>query len=141
MAEENEYTMGEATITNPAGIHARPSALIVKKCSESGYAGKAYVKVAGRKDDYCRADSIMGLMGMEAKPGDRVLLKIRGTGSEAKQFCRELSDFISADEERMPELFKKEMGIEWSTGHKDETRLLTKILKGVFNAFDFHKTG
>lgn len=73
----------KAVIQNEAGIHCRPSAVIVK--AMAGYKGEIVVKTdAGEAD--CR--SIMGLLCLAMEHDAEV--SIRVTGPEEESICDEL---------------------------------------------------
>ena len=64
------------TITNPAGLHARPAALIVQR-AKSFDADVTIVK--GGKT--ANAKSVMSLLALGAATGDSVMISARGAGS------------------------------------------------------------
>ncbi|MEI6385364.1 MAG: HPr family phosphocarrier protein [Spirochaetota bacterium] len=66
------------TIGNRAGIHARPSALIVQTASK--YASKIWL---GKGNDKINAKSIMGVMTLGASFGSQI--RIIAEGADEKQ--------------------------------------------------------
>ncbi len=65
------------TVTNKAGIHARPSALIVKTASQ--YASDVFLSCDGTE---VNAKSIMSVMMLAAAMGSEVLIRIEGPDDE-----------------------------------------------------------
>lgn len=62
----------EFKITDPIGIHARPAALLVNLVKELG------VDVEIEKNSKtAKANSLIGLMGLAAKAGDTVKVKVQ----------------------------------------------------------------
>lgn len=59
------------------GIHARPAGLLVKEVKK--YESKVIVRRNGRE---AAADSIIGLMGLGAKSGDRLEVEVSGQDEE-----------------------------------------------------------
>lgn len=65
-------------ITDPEGIHARPAGLLVK---EAGKYKSAITLVKGEKKG--DAKRIFAVMGLVAKKGDSITLKIEGEDEDA----------------------------------------------------------
>lgn len=61
------------TITDPAGIHARPAGILVKKTQP--YASEVTL-VKG--DKQANAKSMLSVMGLGAKNGETVTVKVEG---------------------------------------------------------------
>jgi phosphocarrier protein HPr len=76
-----------AVIRNGAGIHCRPSAVIVKAIR--GYAGS--VLVHGASGD-CDPRSIMALLGLGLQHGDRVTVSV--SGPDEDEVCKMLADLF-----------------------------------------------
>lgn len=76
-----------ATIRNSAGIHCRPSAVIIK--TVSGYAGKVEVS-AGAGDVDLR--SMLALVSLGLERGARVTVRV--TGPDEESFCDELVELF-----------------------------------------------
>ena len=66
------------TITDPAGIHARPAGILVKEIKN--YAGTTVTVTKGDKS--VNALKLMALMGMGIKQGDTVTVSIEGENEE-----------------------------------------------------------
>ncbi|MBN2510180.1 MAG: HPr family phosphocarrier protein [Spirochaetales bacterium] len=73
----------EATIRNCAGIHVRPSGVIIQEAAR--YTGKILVKGKGME---INLTNIMGLIAMGLEKGDRVTISVEGP--EEEQTAREL---------------------------------------------------
>ncbi|MBN1242470.1 MAG: HPr family phosphocarrier protein [Spirochaetales bacterium] len=71
-------TEREVTITNRAGIHARPAALIVQTAGK--FASRVHLKKGG---DSINAKSIMGILTLGASYGTPVLIAAEGPDEEA----------------------------------------------------------
>ncbi len=65
------------TVTNKAGIHARPSALIVKTASQ--YESEVFLSCEGTE---VNAKSIMSVMMLAAAQGSEVLIRTEGPDEE-----------------------------------------------------------
>ncbi len=61
------------TVTNPKGLHARPSALLVKTAME--FESDIFLSNEGNTAD---AKSVLGIMTLCAKAGTELILKIEG---------------------------------------------------------------
>jgi len=68
-----------ATIANSAGIHCRPSALIVKEFED--YSGT--VRISNGRGE-CDVSSVMQLLSLEMQPGDRVTVEVDGEDEARK---------------------------------------------------------
>lgn len=87
-AETGEELREELELRNEVGLHARPAALLAR--SLAGL--RAEVKVRLR-DNEADAASVLGLMGLGARKGDRVVLSASGAdAAEALRRIRELAD-------------------------------------------------
>jgi len=66
------------TVASTSGLHARPAALFVQACKESG------CKITAQKGDgkQVNAASVLGVMGLGAKFGDEILLTADGDNPE-----------------------------------------------------------
>lgn len=67
-----------ATIASSVGLHARPAALFVQKASGSGLD----VLIARPGDEPVDATSILGVMALGAKHGERVEVTAEGEGAD-----------------------------------------------------------
>lgn len=63
----------QIVVTNPKGLHARPSALLVKRAME--FSSDITLLNDGREAD---AKSVLGIMTLCAKAGTELTLKING---------------------------------------------------------------
>ena len=73
----------DALVQNKYGIHCRPSGLIAKAAQEYASA----VRVCRLDDDReVDAESVLGLMGLGLRAGDRVRISVEGPDAEAA--CR-----------------------------------------------------
>lgn len=75
------------TVTNKAGIHARPSALIVKTASQ--YESDVFLSCEGTE---VNAKSIMSVMMLAAAQGSEVL--IRTEGADEKDVMKSIIDLF-----------------------------------------------
>lgn len=75
------------TITDPAGIHARPATLLIKQAG----AFKSSIKIAkdGKEAD---AKRIFGVMGLGAKQGETITIKAEGEDED--DAIKDLSEFL-----------------------------------------------
>ncbi len=80
-----------ATIKNSAGIHCRPSALIIK--AASAYAGKIQVDSPGHGT--CTLRSVLDLISLGLEHGARVVIRVEGEDEAA--FCRKLADLFETE--------------------------------------------
>ena len=76
------------TISDPAGIHARPAGVLVKEIKNWG--GSVTVTKDGKSVD---ARKLMALLGRGARAGDVVTVRVEGEGEEEiaaklEEFCR-----------------------------------------------------
>lgn len=74
-------------IQDKNGIHARPAGLLVKEVKQ--YESSIIVRKDGRE---APADSIIGLMGLGAKAGDRLEVEI--SGEDEEKACAGLEAFF-----------------------------------------------
>ncbi len=82
-------TKAEVEVINPAGMHTRPAAEIVKVASR--YASKVFIEVDGYS---VNAKSIIGLMTLPAEQGTKV--RIIAEGPDEHQVVQELIDLFNA---------------------------------------------
>ena len=75
------------TITDTAGIHARPAALLVKKAQE--FESDLTIEVNGHS---ASAKGILGIMGLGAKHGDT--LTVTATGSDEDKAAAAVKSFL-----------------------------------------------
>ena len=68
----------EFTITDPIGIHARPAALLVNMVKGLGL--DVEIEKAGKT---AKANSLIGLMGLAAKAGDTIKVRLADGNEEA----------------------------------------------------------
>lgn len=80
----------KATIKNSAGIHCRPSALIIK--SAANYAGKIAVQSS---HGTCDLRSVLDLISMGLEKGARITVSVNGPDEEA--FCQKLIDLFETE--------------------------------------------
>ena len=66
------------TLTDPAGIHARPAALLVKKVTP--YASEITLVKDGKT---AVAKSMLSIMGLQAKNGETVTVQAEGADEES----------------------------------------------------------
>jgi len=76
----------EATIRNPFGFHARPSAFITKLSSQ--YSGEVYL-TNPRMQMRESAKNVMNVLMMECRCGDRVLFEINTDNTEPSYLAAE----------------------------------------------------
>lgn len=65
------------TLTDPAGIHARPAALLIKKTQP--YASEITLVKDGKT---ANAKSMLSIMGLSAKNGETVTVQAEGADEE-----------------------------------------------------------
>ncbi len=65
------------TITDPAGIHARPAGLLVKQAQP--YASEVSIVKAEKT---ANAKSMLSVMGLGAKSGDTVIVRAEGADED-----------------------------------------------------------
>lgn len=66
------------TVSSPEGFHARPAADFAKACTGIS----AVVKVSRPGFDSVRGDSVLSLMTLGAKQGDKLLIQVSGEQEE-----------------------------------------------------------
>jgi PTS hybrid protein len=76
--EEEQQIVEELTLANEVGLHARPAALLAR--SLTGLQAKVSVALGDKEAD---AASVLGVMGLGARKGDRIVL--RASGPDARQ--------------------------------------------------------
>lgn len=87
-AEAGEELREELELRNEVGLHARPAALLAR--SLAGLRAEVKVRLGDNEAD---AASVLGLMGLGARKGDRVVLSASGAdAAEALRRIRELAD-------------------------------------------------
>lgn len=79
------------TVASRVGLHARPAAVFVKAAS----AAPVPVTIAKEGKDPVSARSILAVLGLDVRQGDRVTIVADGTGAEAT--LDELEALLSAD--------------------------------------------
>jgi phosphotransferase system HPr (HPr) family protein len=79
-----------ATIHNAAGIHCRPSAVIVK--AMQGYTGRVEILHEGHE---CSPLSVMGLIGLALEQGAEIKVRVDGEDEEAK--CEQLVELFQTE--------------------------------------------
>jgi PTS hybrid protein len=78
----------EIELTNDIGLHARPAALLAR--SLTGLTADVTVRLGDKEAD---ARSVLGLLGLAARKGDRLVVSARGEqAAEAITRIRELAD-------------------------------------------------
>ncbi|MDD2414002.1 MAG: HPr family phosphocarrier protein [Eubacteriaceae bacterium] len=75
------------TVTDPAGIHARPAGLLVKQAQP--YASEVSIE---KEDKTANAKSMLSVMGLGAKNGDTV--KVVAEGADEDNAIAELEAFF-----------------------------------------------
>ncbi|MDO4289119.1 MAG: HPr family phosphocarrier protein [Eubacterium sp.] len=75
------------TLTDPAGIHARPASLLVKKTQP--YASEISLV---KEDKTANAKSMLSIMGLSAKNGETVT--VRAEGADEETAIAELETFF-----------------------------------------------
>jgi len=80
------------TIASRVGLHARPAAIFVQTVSGAGIP----VQIGRPGDEPVDAASILGVMGLGAKHGERVVLAA-ADGDAAEQILDELVALLSRD--------------------------------------------
>ncbi len=68
----------QLTLTNSAGLHARPAALLVQTVAR--FQAHIQVLIAGKQVD---ASSITGILSLGARQGDTITLRASGTDADA----------------------------------------------------------
>lgn len=68
----------EITITNPAGLHARPAALFVKRAKASS----SKITVAANQKGPVNATSMLGILKLGATEGTTVSIEVEGDDAE-----------------------------------------------------------
>jgi multiphosphoryl transfer protein len=68
----------DVRITNPAGLHARPAAIVVERAR--AFAAEISIQANGRR---ANARSITALLGLGAAVGDEVRIVARGSDAQS----------------------------------------------------------
>lgn len=77
-------------ITDPEGIHARPAGMLVKEAA--GFQSKILIAKDGKEVD---AKRIFGVMGLAAKQGQEITLRIEGADEDTAS--EKLEAFLKAN--------------------------------------------
>jgi phosphocarrier protein FPr len=77
------------TITNPAGLHARPAAIVVERARS--YAAEIAIETRGRR---ANARSITALLSLGAATGDRI--RIIGRGADARAAVNAVAEIVTS---------------------------------------------
>jgi PTS hybrid protein len=77
-AADSASVSAEVELTNEIGLHARPAALLVR--SLTGLAADVTVRLGDKETD---ARSVVGLMGLAARKGDRLVVSASGEQARA----------------------------------------------------------
>ncbi len=80
----------EVHIKNKSGLHARPASLFVNK--SNNFKSEITIVFNGKE---VQAKSILGVMGIGAKQGSKVIL--RAKGEDAYDAVEQLSSFLEKD--------------------------------------------
>ena len=86
-ASAGEVSSGPLTVSNPSGLHARPSAVLTSRAKQ--FAADVRLR---RGQDEVNARSVVGIMGLEIAHGDRI--EIVASGSDADEAVRALSQLV-----------------------------------------------
>lgn len=105
--QENGYTTSETIVGDELGLHARPSALIVKKCHS--YEKEVYLTKTENPDEKYNCKHIMKLMTMEAQHKTPIKIYVQGIDDKAKKVCQDVLFVLSADLETIAEEFDREV--------------------------------
>jgi phosphotransferase system HPr (HPr) family protein len=76
-----------ATVRNAAGIHCRPSAVIVKSLAD--YEGQVTIEKDGKRSDL---RSVISLISLALTEGQQVTVRVKGPDEEA--VCRSVVELI-----------------------------------------------
>ncbi|WP_054522587.1 HPr family phosphocarrier protein [Thermanaerothrix daxensis] len=77
----NSWARREAVIRHPVGLHARPAALFVKTAAK--YPCEIQVARADQPDRRVSAKSILSVLGLGIKAGERIIIETRGEQHDA----------------------------------------------------------
>lgn len=80
-AGANSWMRKEVIVRHVAGLHARPAALFVKTASQ--YPCNIRVARADQPERQVNAKSILSVLGLGIKPGERIIIETRGEQGEA----------------------------------------------------------
>lgn len=96
---EEDYKTRDGIVTCPYGIHARPSALVVKTaCSFDREICLAKLDENSQPfEERYNCKNVMSMMNMEAKVGTRLRLYVRGIDSVAEEICEEMAKLAFSD--------------------------------------------
>ena len=75
------------TITDPEGIHARPAGLLIKEAAK--FKSTITLEKGGKTAD---AKRIFAVMGLAAKKGETLTVKVEGEGEDAA--CSAMESFL-----------------------------------------------
>lgn len=84
----------ELTILNPAGLHARPAALVVERAKAMSSSIK--ISLNGKTAD---AKSILSVLALGATTGD--VLSITASGDDAEEAIARIAEIVTATEEEL----------------------------------------
>ena len=84
----------QVTILNPAGLHARPAALVVERAKEVD--SKVTIATNGKTAD---ARSILSVLALGATTGD--VATVTAVGDDAEQALARISEIMTATEEEL----------------------------------------
>lgn len=93
VSDDEDYVSTTVTILNPAGLHARPAALIVERAK--AHTAEVTITKGARTAD---AKSIMSVLTLGAVPGDSV--QVSAHGPDAEQAVAEVVDIMTSTEEQ-----------------------------------------
>ncbi len=111
-SEEDRSTDSGSLITseaivvpNPAGLHARPSAVLANNAKQ--YKAKISLR---RGDSVANAKSVVALMGLNVKHGDKVSLEAQGTDAQAAidDLLKQMRDGLGEEGTEAPVAKKEE---------------------------------
>jgi len=81
----------EITITNPAGLHARPAAEFVKRAKKSS----STIKVTANDKGPVSATSMLGILKLGATEGTTITVEI--DGDDAEQVIADFTALLSVE--------------------------------------------
>jgi phosphocarrier protein HPr len=97
-----------AIIRNSAGIHCRPSALLIKEVMN--YPGIVHVRANSRESDM---RSMMGLLALGLNQGTNVIIRVSGPDEE--MFCRKLVALFQTHFDFPPRAQNEPRPVSWET--------------------------
>ncbi|WP_374424632.1 phosphoenolpyruvate--protein phosphotransferase [Chromobacterium sp.] len=86
-ADSAKLLSPEITITNPAGLHARPAAVFASKAKS--FQADIHLQLG---EQSANAKSVVGVMGLSTRNGDKV--RIEAAGADAEQALAELTQLL-----------------------------------------------